>query len=73
MEATLQLCAGEALDGLVDPNINLSESPELSASPTGNVYYSSLRFLVIPFSTDNSKIISEFVLMLKVSVLMTSM
>ncbi|KAG7159189.1 Ubiquitin conjugation factor E4 B-like 3, partial [Homarus americanus] len=34
MDITLQICAGEVLDGLVDPNINLSQSPELSASPT---------------------------------------
>ncbi|XP_071535625.1 ubiquitin conjugation factor E4 B-like [Panulirus ornatus] len=48
MDITLQLCAGEVLDGLVDPNTNLSQSPELSASPTGTSSTTDLTELTKP-------------------------
>ncbi|XP_042239775.1 ubiquitin conjugation factor E4 B-like isoform X2 [Homarus americanus] len=48
MDITLQICAGEVLDGLVDPNINLSQSPELSASPTGSSSTTDLSELTKP-------------------------
>lgn len=35
MDATLRLCSGELPEGLIDSNNCSSNSPELSASPTG--------------------------------------
>ncbi|XP_068249521.1 ubiquitin conjugation factor E4 B-like [Palaemon carinicauda] len=41
MEVVMRLCAGEDIEGLVDPNYT-SDSPELSASPTGSSSSSDL-------------------------------
>lgn len=35
MDVTLRLCSGEVPEGLIDSNNCSSNSPELSASPTG--------------------------------------
>ena len=35
LEVTLRVCSGETIEGLVDANYS-SDSPELSASPTGS-------------------------------------
>ncbi|XP_053651922.2 ubiquitin conjugation factor E4 B isoform X2 [Cherax quadricarinatus] len=48
MEVMVLLCAGETLEGLVDPNINLSQSPELSTSPTGSSSTTDLSELTRP-------------------------